>query len=472
VDTAPWCRTGIGTIIDAMKIVIALVRLVVGRVIKLFRPVRRRLGWAALLPVVAALYLAIWGVHAGTIVFIVLALAAALAIPVVAADLLPLALIYLGLHELVYALVHGSSRTSFLPAGVAFRPFAFVLGTPRIVITSTASPQSSVSIIAPAPGWHALPPALYYAKGFSTAYTTTTGPSGQWTVLAGFEVAAGLALLLFGGWLVPRTIGMHTRIMRRNGELSRRVRTLTATRVDAIDTAAAELRRVERDLHDGAQARLVAVGMSLRAMERLIRSDPDAAMSLVAEARENSARALADLRGLVRGINPPVLVERGLGDAIEALALDTPIPATLDIDLDGRAPAPVESAVYFAVAEILANAVKHADAHEVHIRAIHTTAEEGQGMLRVEVTDDGSGGADPANGTGLTGIERRLATFDGILAVSSPPGGPTIVVIEVPCALSSPKISSCLERACPACSSSTASRSPRRSTTVPTCWKP
>jgi signal transduction histidine kinase len=155
-----------------------------------------------------------------------------------------------------------------------------------------------------------------------------------------------------------------------------------------------------------AQARLVAVGMSLRAMERLIRSDPDAAMSLVAEARENSARALADLRGLVRGISPPVLVERGLGDAIEALALDTPIPVTLDIDLDGRAPAPVESAVYFAVAEVLANAVKHADAHEVNIRAIHTTAEEGQGTLRVEVTDDGSGGADPANGTGLTGIER------------------------------------------------------------------
>jgi len=461
-----------------MRIVIALLRLVVGRFIKLLRPVRRRLGWAALLPLVAALYLTIWGVHAGTITLIVIALAAALAIPVVAADLLPLALIYLGLHELVYALVHGSSRTSFLPAAVMFRPVAWVLGTPQVVISSPTFAKNGAASPHPVPVpitvWKALAPAFYDFKGLSaTAYTTTTtGQSGQWTVLAGFEVAAGVALLLFGGWLVPRTIGMHTRIMRRNGELSRRVRTLTATRVDAIDTAAAELRRVERDLHDGAQARLLAVGMSLRAMERLIRSDPDAAISLVAEARENSARALADLRGLVRGINPPVLVERGLGDAIEALALETPIPATLDIDLDGRAPAPVESAVYFAVAEVLANAVKHADAHEVHIRAVHATTEEGQGMLRIEVTDDGSGGADPANGTGLTGIERRLGTFDGILAVSSPPGGPTIVVIEVPCALSSPKISSCLERACPACSSSTASRSPRRSTTVPTCWKP
>jgi len=431
--------------IEAMKIVVALWRLVVGLVIRVLRPARRRLGWAALLPLVAALYLTLWGVHAGTIAVIVIALAAAFAIPVVAADLLPLALMYLGLHWLVYALVHGSSTTSFLPAGVVSGPVAWVLGTPRLVISTPVGAPGGGPIVravaVPASG--TVTPVIAFAKGVGAAYTTHTGPSGQWTVLAGVEVAAGVALLLFGGWLVPRTIGRHARIMRRNGELSSRVRTLTATRVDAIDTATAELRRVERDLHDGAQARLVAVGMSLRAMERLIRSDPNAAISLVAEARENSARALADLRGLVRGINPPVLVERGLGDAIKALALDTPLPVTLDIDLDGRAPAPVESAVYFAVAEVLANAVKHADAHEVHIRALHTMPEQGQGMLRVEVADDGSGGADPANGTGLTGIERRLGTFDGILAVSSPPGGPTIVVIEVPCALSSPKISSC-----------------------------
>jgi signal transduction histidine kinase len=431
--------------IDAMKMVIVLWRFVVGRVIKLLRPARRRLGWAALLPVVAALYLTILGVHAGTIAFIAIALAAALAIPLVAADLLPLALVYLGLHWLVYALVRGSSRVSFflLPAGGTVRPVAEALDTVRAAADSSAAVAGGAPVVHPVPVPHFVIPDFSFIKGISAGLTTTTAPSGQWTVLAGFEVAAGVVLLLFGGWLVPRTIGMHTRIMRRNGELSSRVRTLTVTRVDAIDTAAAELRRVERDLHDGAQARLLAVGMSLRAMERLIRSDPDAAMSLAAEARENSARALADLRGLVRGINPPVLVERGLGDAIEALALNTPIPATLDIDLDGRAPAPVESAVYFAVAEVLANAVKHADAHEVHIRAIHTTAGKGRGMLRVEITDDGSGGADPANGTGLPGIERRLGTFDGILVVSSPPGGPTIVVIEVPCALSSPKISSC-----------------------------
>jgi signal transduction histidine kinase len=205
-----------------------------------------------------------------------------------------------------------------------------------------------------------------------------------------------------------------------------------------VDTAAAELRRVERDLHDGAQARLVALGMALRATERLIRANPAAAEALVAEARENSARALAELRALVRGINPPVLAERGLGDAIRALALDATLATTADIDLPVRPPAPVEAAAYFAVAEALANATKHAGARCVHIRAAHSG-----GALRIEVTDDGAGGADPSRGTGLRGIERRLGVFDGVLAISSPPGGPTIIVIEVPCALSSPKISSC-----------------------------
>jgi signal transduction histidine kinase len=248
----------------------------------------------------------------------------------------------------------------------------------------------------------------------------------------------GVVMLALGVWLVPRTIGAHSGLAKRNTELVSRVRRLTATRVDAVDTAATELRRVERDLHDGAQARLVALGISLRATERLIRTNPDAAVALVAEARENSARALAELRALVRGINPPVLAERGLGDAIQAIALDCPVATTADIDLPGRIPAPVEAAAYFAVAEALANAAKHADARSVHIRAAHTS-----GLLRIEITDDGAGGADPARGTGLRGVERRLGTFDGVLAISSPPGGPTIVVIEVPCALSSPKTSSC-----------------------------
>jgi signal transduction histidine kinase len=279
----------------------------------------------------------------------------------------------------------------------------------------------------------------------SPAYGTVGGPV---ELLATVQ---GAAILAFGLWLVPRTIGGHARALlgpRPDPELAGRVERLTQARAEAVDSAAAELRRVERDLHDGAQARLVALGMNLRAAERLIHTSPQAAVALVAEAREASSLALTELRDLVRGIYPPVLADRGLADAVRALALDTPIRTQTDIDLPGRLDVPVEAACYFAVAEVLANAVKHSGARLVQIRARHSAGPRlggppGPGLLRIEVTDDGTGGADPANGTGLAGIERRLSTFDGIVAVSSPPGGPTMIIMEVPCALSSRRTSSC-----------------------------
>ncbi|MEI7033817.1 sensor histidine kinase [Streptomyces pratensis] len=214
-------------------------------------------------------------------------------------------------------------------------------------------------------------------------------------------------------------------------ELARRVERLTETRYEAVDTAAAELRRIERDLHDGAQARLVAMGMSLGAIEALVEKDPAQAKKMLAVARESSAEALAELRDLVRGIHPPVLAERGLGDAVRALALRLPVASEVTVELPGRARSPVESAAYFAVSEALANTVKHAEAERVHVDLRHT-----DGMLRISVTDDGRGGAALAAGSGLSGIERRLGTFDGVLAVSSPAGGPTMVTMEIPCALS------------------------------------
>jgi signal transduction histidine kinase len=260
-------------------------------------------------------------------------------------------------------------------------------------------------------------------------------------MLAAVECGAILAL---GAWLVPRTIGVHARVLmgrEADAKLVGRVEQLTQTRAVAVDTAAAELRRVERDLHDGAQARLVALGMSLRAAERLMPTSPQAAMALVAEARESSSKALTELRDLVRGMYPPVLADRGLADAVQALALDTPVRTETDIDLPGRLELPVEAACYFAIAEALTNAVKHSGARLVQIRIRHAGRPEP--VLRIEVTDNGTGGADPANGSGLQGVERRLATFDGILAVSSPLGGPTIIVMEIPCALSSRRTSSC-----------------------------
>ncbi len=170
--------------------------------------------------------------------------------------------------------------------------------------------------------------------------------------------------------------------------------------------------------------------MSLAAAERLIPADPAAASALVAEARESSAKVLDELRGLVRGICPPVLADRGLGDAVRALALDTPLRTEVTVDLAGRPSLPVETACYFAIAETLANAVKHAGARQAQVRIWH----EG-GTLKITVFDDGSGGADPQRGSGLLGLERRLSMFDGVLAVSSPAGGPTIIAIEVPCSV-------------------------------------
>jgi signal transduction histidine kinase len=279
----------------------------------------------------------------------------------------------------------------------------------------------------------------YGGFGQTISYGFTVVTNGALAVVAALQ---GLAFLGFGLWLVPRAVDTRTLDLlwpraAADAKLAGRVEQLTQTRADAVDTAETELRRVERDLHDGAQARLVALGMSLRAAEKLIPDSPQAAQSLIAEAIATSSRALTELRDLVRGILPPVLADRGLADAVRALALDTPLHTETDIELPGRLDAPIESACYFAVAEALTNAVKHSGARHVQIRMRHAG-----GLLRIEVTDDGTGGADPAAGTGLAGLERRLGTFDGILAVSSPPGGPTLIVIEVPCALSSPKISS------------------------------
>jgi signal transduction histidine kinase len=243
----------------------------------------------------------------------------------------------------------------------------------------------------------------------------------------------GVALIAAGCVLAPRLLSWeaNAELARRAAALTQRVDRLTRTRTDATDTAVAELRRIERDLHDGAQARLVAVGMSLRAAEELMRANPEAARALIAEARETSSRALDDLRDLVRGIYPPVLADRGLADAVRSLALDAPVSVHTDITLGGEPPVPVAAAVYFGIAEALTNAVRHSGAGVVQIGIGYAG-----GLLRATVTDDGTGGADASRGTGLAGVEHRLAAFDGVLAVSSPPGGPTIVVLEVPCTLS------------------------------------
>jgi signal transduction histidine kinase len=249
--------------------------------------------------------------------------------------------------------------------------------------------------------------------------------------------AGALALVLLALTpLAPRLVTAHFRLTRSvlgasQRELAERVRVLTETRRDAVDSSAAELRRIERDLHDGAQARLVAMGMDLGTIETLLDKDPAKAKQLLAQARQSSVDALSELRELVRGIHPPVLAERGLGDAVRALALRLPVPTEVNVELGGRAEAPVEAAAYFAVSEVLTNAVKHSGGDRIWVDLHHE-----DGRLRVTVTDNGKGGAVIGAGSGLAGVERRLGTFDGVLAVGSPAGGPTMVTMEIPCALS------------------------------------
>ncbi len=251
--------------------------------------------------------------------------------------------------------------------------------------------------------------------------------------------ALGTAMFVLGLFVNPALLRAHFRLVgavlapSREAELAQRVDRLTETRHDAVDTSAAELRRIERDLHDGAQARLVAMGMNLSTIEALVETDPAQAKKLLAMARASSAEALTELRDLVRGIHPPVLAERGLADAIRALALRLPVPTEVSVDLPerARAEAPVESAAYFAVSEVLTNAVKHAAADSIWVDLSYAA-----GALRVSVGDNGRGGATSGAGGGLSGVERRLGTFDGVLAVSSPAGGPTLVTLEIPCALS------------------------------------
>ena len=259
--------------------------------------------------------------------------------------------------------------------------------------------------------------------------------SGQGSAL--LSGLLGVALLVASYFLTPALLRVHFLLTRSvlapgQGELAERVRVLTETRRDAVDSSAAELRRIERDLHDGAQARLVAMGMDLGTVEALLEKNPAKARELLARARQSSAEALGELRDLVRGIHPPVLAERGLGDAVRALALRMPVPTEVGVDIaGGRADAPVESAAYFAVSEVLTNAVKHSGADRIWVDLHHA-----EGVLRISVTDNGGGGAVVGAGSGLSGVGRRLGTFDGVLAVSSPAGGPTVVTMEIPCALS------------------------------------
>ncbi|HEY7018052.1 MAG TPA: sensor histidine kinase [Gaiellaceae bacterium] len=232
-----------------------------------------------------------------------------------------------------------------------------------------------------------------------------------WPILA-------FTLILAGHWIWTL----------RQGRLEERIEVLETTRAGAVDQQEDERRRIERDLHDGAQARLVALGMSIGLAEQKLDADPEAARELLADAQQGAREALEELRDLARGIHPPVLTDRGLAAAVATLADHNPLQVDVSVELDHRPPAAVETAAYFVAAEALANATKHAAATRVTI-----TIRSDDGALLVEVLDDGKGGAD-LSGAGLTGLARRVQALDGTLQVTSPAGGPTTLTAELPCA--------------------------------------
>jgi signal transduction histidine kinase len=277
-------------------------------------------------------------------------------------------------------------------------------------------------------------PQRWHGRGMSPALALQIGISGMIVLfLTGVWGASGFGYY----WPVWTLIGVSVAAAVRASvlylgppdreELTQRIETLTTTRAGAVDQQEAELRRIERDLHDGAQARLVALGMSIGMAEQKMATDPEGAREMLVEARQGAGQALKELRDLARGIHPPVLADRGLEAAITALADASPLRVMVHAELDERPAAPVESAAYFVVAETLANAGKHSGAKRVDIRMIR----EGD-TLSIEIADDGKGGADP-NGAGLSGLRRRVEALDGTLRVASPSGGPTLIRADMPC---------------------------------------
>jgi signal transduction histidine kinase len=310
---------------------------------------------------------------------------------------------------------------------LAYLVVLFPLGLIWFVVTTTVWTLALGLLTAPL--WYWIPAdgaVALFEDGDRSILVLDTLPEA---ILAG---VVGAALCVAAAWVVRGMAIAHGAVALAllgpsQNQLQARVEALQASRDRAVDSAEAERRRIERDLHDGAQQRLVALAMDLGMARAKLESDPAAATALVGEAHEEAKRALAELRDLARGIHPAVLADRGLDAAISALAARSPVPVGIDV-ATGRLPDPVESAAYFVVAEALTNAAKHAQAAEISVRIARH-----RDLLIVEVIDDGAGGADPARGTGLRGLADRVAAVDGHLTVTSPPGGPTVIRAELPC---------------------------------------
>jgi signal transduction histidine kinase len=251
----------------------------------------------------------------------------------------------------------------------------------------------------------------------------------------GLATLGVLGVALIAPWLttamgaISGFVARHLLGPPRREALEVRVEELEESRTAALDSAEAERRRIERDLHDGAQQRLVALGMDLGRAKEHFRTDPDRALELITSAHEEAKEALTELRHLVRGFHPAILEDRGLDAALSSVVARCPVPVTLTVDVPKRPPAPIESTIYFIVTEALANVAKHSRATRASV-----TISRRADKLVVEVADNGVGGARTVPGSGLAGLADRVAAVDGRLQVVSPTGGPTSVFVEIPCA--------------------------------------
>jgi signal transduction histidine kinase len=243
---------------------------------------------------------------------------------------------------------------------------------------------------------------------------------------------AGIALLAAAPWLTAGVAALDARAARallgpsRAEELQHQVEHLAQTRTGALDAADAERRRLERDLHDGTQQRLVALAMRL-GMARAEPAGAAQAHQVIAEAHEDAKAALAELRNLIRGLHPAVLQDRGLDAALSGVAARMAIPVRLTVDMPRRPSPVIEAVAYFVVSESLTNITKHAQASQAEV-----VVQRAGDRLHIIVSDDGAGGADPARGTGLAGLAKRAASVDGTFEIASPPGGPTLITVDLP----------------------------------------
>lgn len=280
-------------------------------------------------------------------------------------------------------------------------------------------------------GGAALAGVVAYRKAFPPLSALRSGLHKPEVLLL---TAAGVLLLMAAPAVAAAVTWLDTKAATallgpsRAVELERRVETLSESRAGVVDAADAERRRIERDLHDGAQQRLVSLAMNLGLARESMADLPDSARQVIAEAHDEAKEALAELRALVRGLHPAVLDDRGLDAALSGIAARAPLPVRLVVDMSERASPTVEAIAYFVASECLANIARHAAATQAAIDVRRTGA-----LLRIRITDDGVGGANPARGTGLASLARRASSVDGSMQVESPAGGPTVVTVELPC---------------------------------------